>query len=262
MLARHVGRHVGRMHARATSKVDPPFPGYYVHRSDWFFFILVEMLRHLEPGAGCFRVVSQIRQLRPIGLWNRTVRCQAINPSTRSSRSEPWDRLRLLHAHCAGSAVRSLHGAPFQELRKTRGFIGSSSYSLTATILDVSQMAFISYELLPLYRDECGLLSYPACFYSVTPYKPESLDFPAAEFEGRALRLLKERVEERQNTQTNGTILAVGVMANFGGEHLSFMHFSCHADQLKESRGNNEAARIRWDALKRVIQRRSGLRPL
>jgi hypothetical protein len=48
---RHVGHHVGRMHARATSKVDPPFPGYYVHRSDWFFLILVEMLRHLDPGA-------------------------------------------------------------------------------------------------------------------------------------------------------------------------------------------------------------------
>jgi hypothetical protein len=66
----------------------------------------------------------------------------------------------------------------------------------------------------------------------VAPYKRESLDFPAAEFEGRALQLLKERVEERQNTQTNGAILAVGVMANFGG------------DQLKESRGTNEAARI------------------
>jgi hypothetical protein len=67
MLARDVGRdvghHVGRIHARATSRVDPHFPGYYVHRSDWFFLILVEMLRHLDPGAGCFRAVSQIRQL-------------------------------------------------------------------------------------------------------------------------------------------------------------------------------------------------------
>jgi hypothetical protein len=46
-----VGHHVGRMHARATSKVDPPFPGYCIHRSEWFFLILVEMLRHLDPGA-------------------------------------------------------------------------------------------------------------------------------------------------------------------------------------------------------------------
>ena len=87
---------------------------------------------------------------------------------------------------------------------------------LTDTLLDVSQMAYLSHELLPLYRDDLvsfhALLAFAAIHRANQTVHTSPLR--AAEVEGRALQVLKERVEEMQTTQSNDTILAVGVMAN------------------------------------------------
>jgi hypothetical protein len=65
--------------------------------------------------------------------------------------------------------------------------------------LDVNQMAYLSYELLPLYRDDAvsfhALLAFAALHRANQTVQTSPLR--SAETERRALRLLKERVQER-----------------------------------------------------------------
>lgn len=75
-------------------------------------------------------------------------------------------------------------------------------------------MAYLSYELLPLYREDTAsfhaLLAFAAMHRANQTVQTSPLR--AAEFEGRALQVLKERVEDSQTAQSNGTILAAGLM--------------------------------------------------
>jgi hypothetical protein len=106
---------------------------------------------------------------------------------------------------------------------------------LTMTPIDVSQMAYLSYELLPLYRDDAvsfhALLAFAAMHRATQTIQTSPLR--AAEVEGRALQMLKERVEERPTVQSNGTILAVGVMVNL---EVRIYHFFISAATLITSK--------------------------
>jgi hypothetical protein len=88
-------------------------------------------------------------------------------------------------------------------------------------------MAYLSYELLPLYRDDAvpfhALLAF-AALHRANQIVQTSL-LLSAETEGRALQLLKARIQERQTTQSNGTILTTGTMANL---EVSICHISFH----------------------------------
>ena len=89
-------------------------------------------------------------------------------------------------------------------------------------------MAYLSYELLPLYRDDTVSFHALLAFAAVHRLNQTALTSPsrAAQYEGRALMVLKERVDEGSTAQSNGTILAVGVMANLEVSNLSISDFN------------------------------------
>ena len=118
---------------------------------------------------------------------------------------------------------------------------------LTSWLSDITQLANLSRELLPLYREDIVsfqvLLAFAAVHRAVMQGQRSTTEPAAAE--GYALQTLKANIDHSEGAQSNGTILGVAVMAN-----------------LEECRGNNSVARVHWNALKQMIRERGGLRVL
>jgi hypothetical protein len=87
-------------------------------------------------------------------------------------------------------------------------------YKLTIN-LDITEKAYLSYELLPVYRSDAASFHALLTFSALLLAQKENLDqfLRPAEFESRTLEILNSRLATSPLAHINGTITAIALMA-------------------------------------------------
>lgn len=81
--------------------------------------------------------------------------------------------------------------------------------------LDINEKVYLSHELLPVYRSDAASFHALLAFSALLLAQNENLDqfLQPAELESRTLEILSSRLIPLPLTHTNGTIMAVALMA-------------------------------------------------
>lgn len=119
-----------------------------------------------------------------------------------------------------------------------------------------------SHELLPLYRsDSASYRAILACAARHREVSEGSGDgIHSIQFITEALEIVQHRVREPQLRQSDGTVMAIALLASV--EVRSSGLFREFGLMMQETWGEDYAARIHWRGLKAIIDERGGLSTL